>query len=215
MEDFALDIVTGKGPGASSIRFDLPHFTLIGATTRAGSLSAPLRDRFGIVAKFELYNTKELSEILKRTANILDVEIDEDATGMLASRSRGTPRIANRLLKRVRDFCQVLGTGRIDAQIVTSTLNSLGIDELGLEDLDRKILKLIIEQFNGGPVGIDTIAASLGEERVTIEDAYEPYLMQCGMLHRTLKGRMASIKAYGHLGLPVPKSMQTEEQMQL
>ncbi|MBQ2228052.1 MAG: Holliday junction branch migration DNA helicase RuvB [Firmicutes bacterium] len=212
MEDFALDIVTGKGPGASSIRFELPRFTLIGATTRAGSLSAPLRDRFGILAKFELYNENELAAIMRRTARILNVEIDEESTRMLATRSRGTPRVANRLLKRVRDFAQVLGTGKIDPPIVESTLRSLGIDELGLEELDRRILKLIIEQFQGGPVGIDTIAASLGEERVTIEDAYEPYLMQAGLLHRTLKGRMASINAYRHLGLDVPKSMMPEEE---
>ena len=212
MEDFALDIVTGKGPGASSIRFELPHFTLIGATTRAGSLSAPLRDRFGILAKFELYNEDELAAIMRRTARILNVEIDDESTHMLAARSRGTPRVANRLLKRVRDFSQVMGNGRIDPPIVESTLQALGIDELGLEDLDRRILKLIIEQFQGGPVGIDTIAASLGEERVTIEDAYEPYLMQAGMLHRTLKGRMASINAYRHLGLDVPKSMVPEEE---
>ena len=212
MEDFALDIVTGKGPGASSIRFELPHFTLIGATTRAGSLSAPLRDRFGILAKFELYHEDELAAIMRRTARILNVEIDDESTRMLATRSRGTPRVANRLLKRVRDFAQVLGTGKIDPPIVESTLRSLGIDELGLEDLDRRILKLIIEQFQGGPVGIDTIAASLGEERVTIEDAYEPYLMQAGLLHRTLKGRMASINAYRHLGLDVPRSMMPEEE---
>ena len=216
MEDFALDIVTGKGPGASSIRFELPHFTLIGATTRAGSLSAPLRDRFGILAKFELYSEDELAQIMRRTARILNVEIDGESTRMLAARSRGTPRVANRLLKRVRDFSQVLGNGKIDPPIVESTLKSLGIDELGLEDLDRRILKLIIEQFQGGPVGIDTIAASLGEERVTIEDAYEPYLMQAGLLHRTLKGRMASINAYRHLGLDVPKSMMpAEEQLTL
>ncbi|MBR3719537.1 MAG: Holliday junction branch migration DNA helicase RuvB, partial [Firmicutes bacterium] len=212
MEDFALDIVTGKGPGASSIRFELPHFTLIGATTRAGSLSAPLRDRFGILAKFELYNEDELAAIMRRTARILNVEIDDESTHMLAARSRGTPRVANRLLKRVRDFSQVMGNGRIDPPIVESILQALGIDELGLEELDRRILKLIIEQFQGGPVGIDTIAASLGEERVTIEDAYEPYLMQAGMLHRTLKGRMASINAYRHLGLDVPKSMVPEEE---
>ncbi len=212
MEDFALDIVTGKGPGASSIRFELPRFTLIGATTRAGSLSAPLRDRFGILAKFELYNEDELAAIMRRTARILNVEIDDKSTRMLASRSRGTPRVANRLLKRVRDFSQVLGDGRIDPPIVESTLKALGIDELGLEELDRRILRLIIQQFQGGPVGIDTIAASLGEERVTIEDAYEPYLMQAGLLHRTLKGRMASIDAYRHLGLDVPKSMMPEEE---
>ena len=212
MEDYALDIVTGKGPGASSIRFELPRFTLIGATTRAGSLSAPLRDRFGILAKFELYNEDELAQIMKRTARILNVEIDDESRRMLAARSRGTPRVANRLLKRVRDFSQVMGDGKIDRAIVESTLKALGIDELGLEDLDRRILKLIIEQFQGGPVGIDTIAASLGEERVTIEDAYEPYLMQAGLLHRTLKGRMASINAYRHLGLDVPKAMMPDEE---
>ena len=168
--------------------------------------------RFGILAKFELYSETELAAIMRRTARILDVEIDDASTRMLAARSRGTPRVANRLLKRVRDFSQVLGNGRIDPPIVESTLKSLGIDELGLEDLDRRILKLIIEQFQGGPVGIDTIAASLGEERVTIEDAYEPYLMQAGLLHRTLKGRMASINAYRHLGLDVPRSMMPQEE---
>ncbi len=211
MEDFAIDIVTGKGPMASSIRLSLPRFTLIGATTRAGSLSAPLRDRFGVLAKFELYTDAELSEIIKRTADILDVAIDEEARGLLASRSRGTPRVANRLLKRTRDFAQVKGSGRIDRAVVEQTLSSLGIDELGLEDLDRKILLLIIEKYSGGPVGIDTIAASLGEERVTIEDAYEPYLMQKGLLQRTNKGRMASDEAYRHLGLAVPGRRKEEE----
>lgn len=216
MEDFALDIVTGKGPGASSIRFELPRFTLIGATTRAGSLSAPLRDRFGIVAKFELYSEGELSDIMTRTARILGVAIDGESTAMLALRARGTPRVANRLLKRVRDFSQVLGNGSIDPPIVRSTLDSLGIDALGLEELDRRILRLIIEQFEGGPVGIDTIAASLGEERVTIEDAYEPYLLQAGLLHRTPKGRTASLNAYRHLGIDVPEAKTPEcEQEQL
>lgn len=212
MEDFALDIVTGKGPGASSIRFELPHFTLVGATTRAGSLSAPLRDRFGIISKFDLYSPEELSEILKRSARILEVETDEKSRVMLAARSRGTPRVANRLLKRVRDFAQVLGSGRIDPQTVDSALNALGIDELGLEELDRRILTLIIEQFQGGPVGIDTIAASIGEERVTIEDAYEPFLLQSGMLNRTLKGRMASINAYRHLGIEPPDRDEPERE---
>lgn len=212
MEDFALDIVTGKGPGASSIRFELPHFTLVGATTRAGSLSAPLRDRFGIISKFDLYSPEELSEILKRSARILDVETDEESRVMLAARSRGTPRVANRLLKRVRDFAQVLGSGRIDPKTVDSALNALGIDELGLEELDRRILTLIIEQFQGGPVGIDTIAASIGEERVTIEDAYEPFLLQSGMLNRTLKGRMASINAYRHLGIEPPDREEPERE---
>lgn len=206
MEDFAIDIVTGKGPMANSIRLSLPHFTLIGATTRAGSLSAPLRDRFGVLAKFDLYTVKELSEILKRTASILDVEIDENSTKLLASRSRGTPRVANRLLKRVRDFSQVKGDGKIKQDIVMHTFESLGIDDMGLEELDRRILELIITKFKGGPVGIDTISASLGEERVTIEDQYEPYLMQLGLLLRTPKGRMVSDEAYKVVGLKAPSS---------
>ncbi|MDD3864470.1 MAG: Holliday junction branch migration DNA helicase RuvB, partial [Eubacteriales bacterium] len=184
MEDFALDIVTGKGPAAHSLRLNLPRFTLIGATTRAGSLSAPLRDRFGVVCKFDMYEPTELAVILRRSADILGVGIDEASTSELAIRSRGTPRVANRLLKRVRDFCQVKGSGNIDKSITESTLRSLGIDELGLEELDRTILRLIIQSFGGGPVGIDTIAASVGEERITIEDVYEPYLMQAGLLHR-------------------------------
>ncbi len=204
MEDFAIDIVTGKGPMANSLRLSLPKFTLIGATTRAGSLSAPLRDRFGISEKFDLYTQKELSEILRRTAGILDVEIDEDSLQTLAKRSRGTPRIANRLLKRVRDFSQVKGSGKIDRAIVETTLAALGIDEYGLEDLDRRILELIAVKFHGGPVGIDTIAASLGEERVTIEDVYEPYLLQLGLLLRTPKGRIISDEAYAHIGRKAP-----------
>lgn len=211
MEDFALDIVTGKGPAAHSLRLNLPRFTLIGATTRAGSLSAPLRDRFGVVCKFDMYEPTELAVILRRSADILGVGIDEASTSELAIRSRGTPRVANRLLKRVRDFCQVKGSGNIDKSITESTLRSLGIDELGLEELDRTILRLIIQSFGGGPVGIDTIAASVGEERITIEDVYEPYLMQAGLLHRTQKGRMVSQTAYHHLGLAVPG----EEQLQL
>jgi len=214
MEDFAIDIVTGKGPMANSIRLSLPHFTLIGATTRAGSLSAPLRDRFGVLAKFDLYTVKELSEILKRTASILDVEIDEESTKLLASRSRGTPRVANRLLKRVRDFSQVKGDGKIKNDIVNHTFESLGIDEKGLEELDRRILELIITKFKGGPVGIDTISASLGEERVTIEDQYEPYLMQLGLLLRTPKGRIVSDEAYKVIGLAAPsKKTENDEQI--
>lgn len=215
MEDYAIDIVTGKGPMANSIRLSLPHFTLIGATTRAGSLSAPLRDRFGVLAKFDLYTVDELAEILKRTAGILNVGIDTESTKLLASRSRGTPRVANRLLKRVRDFSQVKGNGNIDAKIVMETLESLGIDDLGLEELDRKILGLIINNFKGGPVGIDTIAASLGEERVTIEDQYEPYLLQLGLLLRTPKGRMVSDAAYKVLGLGVPSERNTEVQLEI
>lgn len=214
MEDFAIDIVTGKGPMANSLRLSLPHFTLIGATTRAGSLSAPLRDRFGINAKFEMYTRDELKEILRRTANILNVQIDEESLALLAGRSRGTPRIANRLLKRVRDFSQVKGNGIIDVDIVNSTLSALSIDEYGLEDLDRKILELIAVKFHGGPVGIDTIAASLGEERVTIEDVYEPYLLQLGLLLRTPKGRIISDEAYAHIGMKAPKSnTMNEEQL--
>ena len=208
MEDYALDIVIGKGPSARSIRIDLARFTLIGATTRAGSLSAPLRDRFGVISKFELYTVDELKTILKRSANIMNIEIDEESLTMLAMRSRGTPRVANRLLKRVRDFSQVRGKGVIDGEITESTLRSLDIDRLGLEALDRDILRLIIQRFNGGPVGIDTIAAAIGEERVTIEDVYEPFLIQAGFLHRTQKGRMVSREAYLHLGLPMPETEQ-------
>jgi Holliday junction DNA helicase RuvB len=180
----------------------LAKFTLIGATTRAGSLSAPLRDRFGVISKFELYNLDELKTIIKRSADILGVHVDEASLDEMARRSRGTPRVANRLLKRVRDFCQVKGSGSIDLAITNTTLESLGIDKEGLEDLDREILRIIIERFNGGPVGIDTIAASVGEEKVTIEDVVEPYLIQAGFLHRTQKGRVVSKEAYTHLGIP-------------
>ena len=201
MEDFAIDIVIGKGPSARSLRLDIPRFTLIGATTRAGSLSAPLRDRFGVISKFEPYTDDELVQILRRSAGILGVEADEEALYAMAARSRGTPRVANRVLKRVRDFSQVKGNGRIDIATAEKAFDSLGIDSLGLEDLDREILRLIIERFHGGPVGIDTIAAALGEERVTIEDVYEPYLIQKGLLNRTQKGRTVSDLAYSHLGI--------------
>lgn len=204
MEDYALDIIIGKGPSARSIRLDLAKFTLIGATTRAGSLSAPLRDRFGVVSKFELYTIEELKLIIKRSANLLNIEVDEESLQAMAMRSRGTPRVANRILKRVRDFSQVKGSGVIDIDITKETLKSLGVDEYGLEALDREILRMIIERFRGGPVGIDTIAASIGEDRVTIEDVYEPYLIQAGFLHRTQKGRMVSEQAYKHLGINVP-----------
>lgn len=210
MEDYALDIIIGKGPSARSIRLDLAKFTLIGATTRAGSLSAPLRDRFGVLSKFELYTPEELATIVKRSAGILGAEIDDESLMELARRSRGTPRIANRLLKRVRDFSQVKGNGTINKEITKYALDSMGIDAYGLENLDREILKLIIERFNGGPVGIDTIAASIGEERVTIEDAYEPYLIQAGFLHRTLKGRVVSELAYKHLGIEDTRTEQTK-----
>jgi len=215
MEDFAIDIVTGKGPMANSIRLSLPHFTLIGATTRAGSLSAPLRDRFGVSAKFELYTPEELSQILKRTAEILNVDIDSESLEILAKRSRGTPRIANRLIKRVRDFSQVKGDGYINKSIVLTTLDALDIDAYGLEDLDRKILELIAVRFHGGPVGIDTISASLGEERVTIEDMYEPYLLQLGLILRTPKGRMISDEAYAHIGLNPPARIEGQEQLSI
>ncbi|NLY70632.1 MAG: Holliday junction branch migration DNA helicase RuvB [Clostridiales bacterium] len=210
MEDYALDIIIGKGPSARSIRLDLAKFTLIGATTRAGSLSAPLRDRFGVISKFDMYTVEELMQIIKRSAEILNVKIDEASLKELAKRSRGTPRVANRLLKRVRDFSQVKGDGIIDINITEKTLKALGIDKEGLEDLDREILTVIIERFNGGPVGIDSIAAAIGEERVTIEDVYEPFLIQSGFLHRTQKGRMVSEHAYKHLGIPIKKD---EEQL--
>ncbi|MCI9639994.1 MAG: Holliday junction branch migration DNA helicase RuvB [Emergencia sp.] len=204
MEDYALDIIIGKGPSARSIRLDIAKFTLIGATTRAGSLSAPLRDRFGVISKFELYTNDELAEIIKRSAGLLGVDTDEASLLEMARCSRGTPRVANRLLKRIRDFSQVRGQGMITEEITQMALQALGVDKLGLERLDREILSAIIERFNGGPVGIDTIAASIGEERVTIEDAYEPYLIQSGLLYRTQKGRMVSQLGYKHMGLEYP-----------
>ena len=202
MEDFALDIIIGKGPSARSIRLDIAKFTLIGATTRAGSLSAPLRDRFGVSCKFEMYTTEELKKIIGRSAELLGVTADEQSMEEMAKRSRGTPRVANRMLKRVRDFSQVKGNGVIDIDITQKALDALGVDHMGLESLDREILRTIIERFKGGPVGIDTIAASIGEERVTIEDVYEPYLIQAGFLHRTQKGRVVSAQAYKHRGIP-------------
>lgn len=202
MEDFALDIIIGKGPSARSIRLDIAKFTLIGATTRAGSLSAPLRDRFGVSCKFDMYTTEELKKIIGRSAGLLGVTADEQSMEEMAKRSRGTPRVANRMLKRVRDFSQVKGNGVIDIDITQKALDALGVDHMGLESLDREILRTIIERFKGGPVGIDTIAASIGEERVTIEDVYEPYLIQAGFLHRTQKGRVVSAQAYKHLGIP-------------
>lgn len=201
MEDYALDIIIGKGPSARSIRLDLSKFTLIGATTRAGSLSAPLRDRFGVVCKFDTYTPKELETIISRSAAILGVKSDEASLEEMAKRSRGTPRVANRILKRVRDFCQVEGRGDIDIDITNMALEALGVDKMGLDALDREIIRVIIERFHGGPVGIDTIAAAIGEERITIEDVYEPYLIQEGFLHRTQKGRVVSDRAYRHLGL--------------
>lgn len=212
MEDFALDIIIGKGPSARSIRLDIAKFTLIGATTRAGSLSAPLRDRFGVSCKFELYTTEELMKIIGRSAGILNVTADEQSMEEMAKRSRGTPRVANRMLKRVRDFSQVKGDGNIDIDITRKALEALGVDPMGLESLDREILRTIIQRFKGGPVGIDTIAASIGEERVTIEDVYEPYLIQAGFLHRTQKGRVVSELAYRHLGIEHDGDEQTDIQ---
>ena len=206
MEDFALDIIIGKGPSARTLRVDLNKFTLIGATTRAGSLTAPLRDRFGVISKFEMYTKEELMEIIRRSAKLMGVAIDGESLEELAMRSRGTPRIANRLLRRVRDFSQVKGDGVIDQRITQSALDALRIDKLGLENLDREILLTIMTKFKGGPVGIDAISAAVGEERVTIEDVYEPYLIQAGLLHRTQKGRIASELAYHHLGLSLPSN---------
>lgn len=215
MEDYALDIIIGKGPSARSIRLDLARFTLIGATTRAGSLSAPLRDRFGVIGKFELYTPEELKKILRRSASLLNVGIDEESLDEMAKRSRGTPRVANRMLKRIRDFSQVKGNGSIDLDITREGLEALGVDELGLEKLDRDIILTIIERFGGGPVGIDTIAASLGEERVTLEDVNEPFLIQSGLLYRTQKGRMVSREGYRHFGLDYPARFEEEEQMEM
>ncbi len=204
MEDYALDIIIGKGPSARSIRLDIARFTLIGATTRAGSLSAPLRDRFGVISKFDIYETDELTDIIRRSAKLMNVKVQEEAAILMAKCSRGTPRVANRLLKRIRDFSQVKGDGEINIRITEKGLKALGVDALGLEKLDRDILTTIIERFYGGPVGIDTIAASIGEERVTIEEAYEPYLIQSGLLYRTQKGRMVSKLGYEHMGLKYP-----------
>ena len=212
MEDYALDIIIGKGPSARSIRLDIARFTLIGATTRAGSLSAPLRDRFGVISKFEIYEEDELAEIIRRSASIMNTEVEPDALLKMARCSRGTPRVANRILKRIRDFAQVLGDGKVTLESASRGLEALGVDEEGLEALDRDILLTIIERFGGGPVGIDTIAASIGEEKVTSEDAYEPYLIQKGFLYRTPKGRMVSQVGYEHLGLDwIPDENQNVE----
>ena len=202
LEDYTLDIVIGTGPSAKSIRIDLPKFTLIGATTKAGSLTTPLRDRFGIIHKLELYSPEDLSIIVKRSAKILDVGIDDESAMEIARRSRGTPRIANRLLKRVRDYAAVLGDGNITLKITKHALNQLEIDELGLDETDRKILEIMINQYQGRPVGLETIATTLGDEVDTIEDVYEPYLIQIGFIARTPRGRMAMPLAYEHLGYP-------------
>ncbi|MDD2955882.1 MAG: Holliday junction branch migration DNA helicase RuvB [Oscillospiraceae bacterium] len=214
MEDYALDIIIGKGPSARSIRIDLPHFTLVGATTRAGQLTAPLRDRFGVVLRLEMYTQEELTRIALRSAGILGIACDEAGAAELARRSRGTPRIANRLLKRVRDFAQVMGDGVISGEIAQSALNRLEIDELGLDAIDRRMLTTIIRNYAGGPVGLETLAAAIGEEAVTLEDVYEPYLMQIGFLSRTPRGRCVTRLAYAHLGIPV-QGMPAEEYEQM
>lgn len=201
LEDYSLDIIIGKGPSARSIRIDLPKFTLIGATTKAGMLSAPLRDRFGIIEKLEMYSKEELEQIITRSSDILGVTIEQKSAALIASRSRGTPRIANRLLKRVADYATVMNNGNISTEIAQFALNRLDIDDLGLDKTDRKILKTIIEVYNGGPVGIEALATTLGEERDTIEDVYEPYLLQLGYIMRSPRGRMVSNKAYEYLGL--------------
>ena len=202
MEDFAIDIIIGKGPSANSIRLDLPKFTLIGATTRSGQLSAPLRDRFGVILRLELYTPEELRRIIERSAGILGIEIDSAGADEIARRSRGTPRIANRILRRVRDFAQVTANGRITRDVADKALNRLEIDHLGLDALDRRMLRSIIEFYSGGPVGVETLAATINEESVTLEDVYEPYLLQQGFLTRTPRGRCVTQKAYEHLGIP-------------
>ena len=202
MEDYALDIIIGKGPSARSIRLDLPQFTLIGATTRAGALAAPLRDRFGVISRLEMYTNEELATIVNRSAGILGIKIEPDGAAEIASRSRGTPRIANRLLKRVRDFAQVMSDGIITGELADMALSKLEIDKLGLDASDKRMIKTVIEHYDGGPVGLDTLAATIGEESDTIEDVYEPYLMQIGFINRTPRGRMVTKRAYDHFGIP-------------
>jgi holliday junction DNA helicase RuvB len=204
MEDFCLDIVIGKGPTARSVRIDLPPFTLVGATTRAGSLSAPLRDRFGVLSRLEYYTEAQLKHIVTRTAEIMDTKIDDGASDEIARRSRGTPRIANRLLRRVRDFAQVRGNGTITSELADYALELMQVDRLGLDHIDHKLLKGIIEKFRGGPVGLETIAATIGEESHTIEDVYEPYLLQIGFLQRTPRGRLVTDLVYRHFHMEVP-----------
>ncbi len=210
MEDFAIDIIIGKGPSANSIRLDLPKFTLIGATTRSGQLSAPLRDRFGVILRLELYTPEELRRIVERSAGILGISIEHDGAEEIARRSRGTPRIANRILRRVRDFAQVTADGVITRQVADEALNRLEIDHLGLDSLDRRMLRSIIEFYSGGPVGVETLAATINEESVTLEDVYEPYLLQQGFLTRTPRGRCVTQKAYEHLGIPFHGQQQLE-----
>ncbi|MBE7035432.1 MAG: Holliday junction branch migration DNA helicase RuvB [Ruminococcaceae bacterium] len=211
MEDFSLDIILGKGPGAHSVRLDLPRFTLIGATTRTGLLSAPLRDRFGVINRLELYSPEELDEIIRRSAAILGTKIDPEGSLEIGRRSRGTPRIANRLLKRVRDFAQVQGDGTITRELADTALTTMEIDSMGLDAIDRRMLLFIIENFGGGPVGLETLAASIGEDPGTIEDVYEPYLLQIGFLNRTPRGRMATAKAYAHFKIPFTTELRFDE----
>ena len=208
MEDYAIDIIIGKGPSANSIRLDLPRFTLIGATTRAGQLSAPLRDRFGVSFRLELYTPEELCRIITRSAALMGMRIDADGAMELASRSRGTPRIANRMLRRVRDFAQVMGDGVITRETASMALDRMEVDALGLDSIDRLVLTTMIRNYNGGPVGLETIAAAVGEEAITIEDVYEPYLMQIGFLSRTPRGRTVTPAAYRHLGIAMPGQQQ-------
>lgn len=209
MEDFSLDIILGKGPSARSIRLDVPHFTLVGATTRSGQLTAPLRDRFGVLLRLELYTPEQLGQIVKRSAGILGIPIDTEGALEIASRSRGTPRIANRLLKRVRDIAEIEFDGEITVDVAQYALSRFEIDELGLDDFDRKMLTAIINHYGGGPVGLDTLAAAVGEEAVTIEDVYEPYLMQIGFLTRTPRGRCVTQSAYDHLGIKNSSAQQS------
>ncbi|HHW69211.1 MAG TPA: Holliday junction branch migration DNA helicase RuvB [Tenericutes bacterium] len=208
MEDFTLDIIIGSDSSSRNIKIDLPPFTLVGATTRAGDLTGPLRDRFGIISKLKYYTVEELTQIVKRTGRVLNCSIDDDVAVELATRSRGTPRIANRLFKRVRDFAMVMGNGIIDIEITKISLDKLKVDKLGLDDTDYNLLKSIIDKFNGGPVGIEAIASSIGEEQTTIEDVYEPYLLQKGLLKRTSRGRIVTKKAYDHLEIPCPEKIE-------
>ncbi|GER93954.1 Holliday junction branch migration DNA helicase RuvB [hot springs metagenome] len=207
MEDYKLDIIIGQGPNARTLKINLPRFTLIGATTRTGLLTSPLRDRFGVINRLEFYNIEELKQIVKRSAHLLEIEIKDDAASEIARRSRGTPRIANRLLKRVRDFAQVKGNGIIDMTIAADSMNAMDVDILGLDEIDRKLLLTIIDKFNGGPAGIDAIAAALREDKETIEDVYEPYLLQEGLIERTSRGRLATRLAYKHMGKDLPQGL--------
>lgn len=208
MEDFQLDIVIGQGPSAKTIKLDLPRFTLVGATTRAGLLTSPLRDRFGVVARLDFYSSEELSTIVKRSARILDVPITEEGAAEMAKRARGTPRIVNRLLKRARDYAQVKAAGLLDAQVARAALEMLEVDEKGFDHMDRKILRTILEKFGGGPVGVETLSSAISEEKDTIEDVYEPFLIQCGFIQRTPRGRVATDLAYQYFGLPRPANKQ-------